>query len=77
MGTGTEKDRKRDQEQLVDEALEETFPASDSTATGQPTSTEPAGRPKDRKPPLISEEEIEQAQRGDGHALNDSITRRR
>ncbi len=62
-------------EQKLDKAIERTFPAGDPPATGKPTSTEPAARPKDRKPPLISKEEIEHAQQGKGHAQNDSIKR--
>jgi len=76
MGKGGE-DRKLQQDQRVDEALEETFPASDPAATGEATGTEPAKRPKDRLPPIISEEEIERARRGDEHAQNDSIKRSR
>jgi hypothetical protein len=76
MGKGGE-DRKRHQDERVDEALEETFPASDPAATGEATGTEPAKRPKDRLPPIISEEEIERARRGDEHAQNDSIKRSR
>ena len=59
--------KKQEQDKKVDEAVARTFPASDPTATGKATSTEPPKRPKDRKAPLISKEEIEQAQRGDGH----------
>lgn len=70
-------DRKRHQDKRVDEALQETFPASDSAATGEATGTEPVKRPKDRLPPIISEEEIERARRGDEHAQNDSIKRSR
>jgi hypothetical protein len=36
----------------LDDALEQTFPASDPFAVGQTTSTEPR-RPADRRPPLI------------------------
>ena len=52
---------------LLDEAVQETFPASDPAAHGKPTGTEPAARPADRKAPRIPKEQIEQAQRGDGH----------
>ena len=65
--------KKKLEDERVDEAIRETFPASPPTATGEPTSTEPAGRPTDREPPAISREEIEQAQKGRGHAQNDSI----
>jgi hypothetical protein len=44
-----------------------TFPASDPVSSGKATSTEPAGRPVDRKAQKITKEQIEQAQRGEGH----------
>jgi hypothetical protein len=74
METSGKSDRKR-QEEKIDEAIRETFPASDPTATGKATSTEPPKRPKDREAPIISKEEIEQAKQGKGHAQNDSIKR--
>jgi hypothetical protein len=61
---------KKEQEKKVDEAVDQTFPASDPTATGKATSTEPPGRPKDRKAPVISKEDIERARRGSGHKQN-------
>jgi len=45
-------DRRRLDERL-DEALIETFPASDPIAVGEPTATERPGRPVDRKAPLL------------------------
>jgi hypothetical protein len=54
-------------EKKVDKAVDMSFPASDATAHGEPTSTEPPTRPIDRKAPRITKEQIEQAQRGDGH----------
>lgn len=74
MKAGRQGDRKR-QEEKIDEAIRETFPASDPTATGKATSTEPPKRPKDREAPIISKEAIEQAKQGKGHAQNDSIKR--
>ena len=56
----------------VDKALELTFPASDPPLSGKPTSTEPPGRPADRKAPVISKEDIEQAQRGSLRAVQQS-----
>ena len=50
-----------------DKAVDMTFPASDATAHGPPTSTEPPCRPIDRKVPIITREQVEQAQRGEGH----------
>lgn len=67
--------KKRHEEERVDEAIRETFPASDPTAAGEPTSTEPLGRPADRKPAPISREEVEAARKGKGHTQNDSIKR--
>jgi len=51
----------------IDNAVDMSFPASDATAHGKPTATEPPSRPKDRKAPKITREEIEQAQKGAGH----------
>jgi hypothetical protein len=56
---------KKDEE--VDKAVDETFPASDPTTHGKPTANEPSQRPVDRKAPVITREQIEQAQRGRGH----------
>ncbi len=74
MDSGEE--RRRPVDDRLDEALEETFPASDATATGAPTATEPAGRPMNRQAPEITREQIEHARRNDEHAQNDSIRRR-
>jgi hypothetical protein len=60
------KTKKKETEKKVDR----TFPASDPIATGKATSTEPPKRPKDRQAPVISKDEIEQAQRGSGHKQN-------
>jgi hypothetical protein len=38
-------------EAALDEALSETFPASDPIAVGAPTATEPPSAPVDRKAP--------------------------
>jgi hypothetical protein len=57
----TRKDRK------VDKAVDMTFPASDTPAHGKATGTEPPRRPTDRKAPVVTREQIEQAQRGAGH----------
>ena len=51
----------------VDKAVDISFPASDPTAHGRPTSTEAPSRPQDRKAPEITREQIEQAQKGAGH----------
>ena len=40
-------------------------------AGGKPTGTEPAKRPVDRQPPVITKEEVEAAERGEGHAHRD------
>ena len=50
----------------VDEAIEMTFPASDPTATGRATGTEPAARPSNRQASVPSKEDIERAAAGRG-----------
>jgi hypothetical protein len=55
---------KKDCERKVDDAVEMTFPASDPTAPGRATGTEPAARPASRKAPVISKEDIERAAAG-------------
>jgi hypothetical protein len=57
-------------EKKLDKAVDMTFPASDPVASGKATGTEPPRRPADRKPPIISKEEIERARRGNGHKDN-------
>jgi hypothetical protein len=57
----------------LDEAIEKTFPASDPVNVGTATGTEPSGKPVDRAPPLITKEQIDAAQRGEGHALRDHL----
>jgi hypothetical protein len=47
----------------LDEALVDTFPASDPVAVGHSTSTEPPARPTDRKAPVIDLEEVAAARR--------------
>jgi hypothetical protein len=59
--------KRKETERKVDKAIDMTFPASDPVATGGATSTEPPRRPADRKPPIVSKEEIERARRG-GHS---------
>jgi hypothetical protein len=61
-----EQDTKRE-EKKVDKAVDMTFPASDPTAHGEATATEQPARPADRQAPQITKEQIEQAQRGEGH----------
>jgi len=50
-----------------DSAVDMTFPASDPVAHGKPTGTEKPRRPANRRAPLTTREQIEQAQRGEGH----------
>ena len=57
----------------LDEAVENTIPASDPINVGTPTGTEPSGKPVDRAPPLITKEQIDAAQRGEGHAHRDGL----
>ncbi len=61
-------DNREHESKKLDEAVEKTFPASDPFNVGRPTGTEPPKRPADRLPPVITKEEIEAAQRGEGHA---------
>lgn len=58
---------KRKQGSKLYKAVDGTFPASDPPAVGTPTSTEPPKRPLDRKPPVISREQNEAAERDEGH----------
>jgi hypothetical protein len=44
----------RMREDALDEALDDTFPASDPIAVGRPTSTEPPRAPVDRKAPVFA-----------------------
>ena len=58
---------KTPKERKIDKAVDMTFPASDAPAHGRATGTEPPRRPADRQAPHITREQIEQAQRGQGH----------
>ena len=60
-----------DQDKKLDKAIDKTFPASDPVTVGKATGTEPAKRPVDRQPPVITKEEVEAAERGEGHAHRD------
>ena len=51
-------DTRSRQEERLDEALSETFPASDPIAAGAPTGTEPLARPVDREAPRIDPNEV-------------------
>ena len=53
---------KRRTEKKIDKAVDLTFPASDPTAHGKATSTEPPRRPVDRTAPAITKEQIDRAQ---------------
>lgn len=59
----TERERHRKLDESLDEALVETFPASDPVAVGHPTATERPGRPADRQAPLIDAEDVRKARR--------------
>lgn len=50
-------------EAQLDEALGETFPASDPIAVGHSTSTEAPARPTDRKAPVIDLDDVAAASR--------------
>ena len=60
-------EKKKRTDKKVDHAGNMSFPASDATTHGKPTSTERPGRPVDRKAPHVTKEQIDQAQRGEGH----------
>ena len=60
-------EKKKRKDEKIDAAGRMSFPASDPSAHGKPTSTETPGRPADRKAPRITQEQIDQAQRGEGH----------
>lgn len=62
------------QDKKLDKAIEKTFPASDPVTVGKPTGTEPPKRPVDRKPPIITKEQVEAAARGEGHAHLDAAS---
>ncbi|RTL62892.1 MAG: hypothetical protein EKK41_24565 [Hyphomicrobiales bacterium] len=57
-------------EKKVDEAIKETFPASDPPAFGRSTGNEPANKPTSRQAAVISKEDIEAARQGEGHKKN-------
>ncbi len=59
-------DRKLDAQ--LDDALGDTFPASDPVAVGHSTSTEPPARPTDRKAPVIDLDDVAAARRKSGRA---------
>jgi hypothetical protein len=56
-------DSNRKLDARLDEALGETFPASDPIAVGHSTGTEPPARPTDRKAPVIDLEDVHAAAR--------------
>jgi hypothetical protein len=56
-------DRHRKQEARLDEALAESFPASDPIAAGEPTGIEPLSTPVDRKPPTLDVTAVQQRRR--------------
>ena len=45
----------------LDQAVEQTFPASDPPAPGHATAHERPSRPADRKAPVISKEDVDRA----------------
>ncbi len=54
-----DKCRRLKQEAGLDEALEQTFPASDPFSVGQFTGTEPPSQPLDRKAPKIDPQQAQ------------------
>jgi hypothetical protein len=59
--TSAEAYKRADKE--IAKAVDMSFPASDPTVRGQQTPS----RPQDREAPMITKEQIEQAQKGAGH----------
>jgi hypothetical protein len=59
------------QSKKLDEAVDMTFPASDPINVGAPTGTEQSGKRIDRAPPVITKEQIDAAERGEGQAERD------
>jgi len=72
MSQAKKNENKGAREKKIDDAIDKTFPASDPTATGHATGTEAPARPADRKAPIVTKEEIEEASKGAGHKQNDS-----
>jgi hypothetical protein len=60
----SQKDRRRKLEAGLDEALAQTFPASDPFSVGRSTGTEPPSRPVDRRAPRIVQRKAEVRERG-------------
>jgi hypothetical protein len=56
--------KRRQQEAQLDEALEDSFPASDPVTVGNETGDEEAASRKDRKAPLLDVQLIEKLARG-------------
>lgn len=50
-------------EEALDEALAQTFPASDPFSVGQFTATEAPARPADRKAPLVDAQDVRDGRR--------------
>ena len=61
----------KDKSKKLDDAVDMTFPASDPLAAGKSTGTEALKRPLDREPPLITKEQIDAAEKGEGHSHRD------
>jgi hypothetical protein len=59
--------KRKEKDAKIDQSVDMSFPASDAPASGETTGTEAPKRPVDRKAPVITKEEIEQAQRGQGN----------
>jgi hypothetical protein len=59
------------QSKKLDKAVDMTFPASDPINVGAPTGTEQSGKRIDRAPPVITKEQIDAAERGEGQAERD------
>jgi hypothetical protein len=59
--------KRKGKQPKVDQSVDMSFPASDPPASGRTTGTEAPKRPIDREAPVTTREQIERAQRGEGH----------
>ena len=65
--------RRRKLDASLDEALAQTFPASDPVSVGHATATEPPSRPIDRKPPLATPDEAAPSKQRQRRLMRQSI----
>jgi len=71
-GSGSTSQRRK-LDASLDEALAQTFPASDPVSVGHATATEPPSRPIDRKPPLATPDDATPSKRRQRRLTRQSI----